>query len=231
METTTSYLRPAHNSDIVTITSILSYYVETSTATFRLEKPSISEINTVLSKTQSFHLPFLVAIKNHGTDTAKDFDHNQENHPPVDESIIGYAYVLPWRGEFPAYQYTVELSVYVAPWCGYRQGVGKSLVDAILSELRIDKYEKPAQNFLSNISVITGQGALIAGPEISGTARITGTEANSRYEIIREILAVVAVNSDEKIAHGQRRFYEACGFKEIGLMKSVGWKFERWLVS
>ncbi|PXW94185.1 phosphinothricin acetyltransferase [Sphaerotilus hippei] len=41
----------------------------------------------------------------------------------------------------------------------------------------------------------------------------------------RQMLAVIG-DSDN---HGSIGVHRACGFERIGVMKSVGWKFERWL--
>src|SRR5439155_25518181 len=47
-------------------------------------------------------------------------------------AVLGYAYAGPYRAR-PAYRYTVENSVYVAPEA-HRRGVGRVLLDRLIAE-------------------------------------------------------------------------------------------------
>ncbi|KAF7329591.1 hypothetical protein MKEN_00222000 [Mycena kentingensis (nom. inval.)] len=112
-------IRPATPADIPQITAILNHYVATSVTTFRLDP--VPEL-TVL---ESYHavraagLPYLVAVL-----------------ASAPETVLGYTYASGYRMPSHAgYQYTVEISVFVAP--GERtRGVGTAMMDALISTLR-----------------------------------------------------------------------------------------------
>ncbi|HEY1475326.1 MAG TPA: GNAT family N-acetyltransferase [Pseudolabrys sp.] len=99
-------IRPARTSDIPAITSIYAHAVEHGTASFELKPPDEAEMarrmKTVLDET----FPYFIA--------------------EIDGALAGYAYASLFRTR-PAYRFTVEDSVYVAPEM-QRRGVGKALL-------------------------------------------------------------------------------------------------------
>lgn len=105
-------VRPATAADIDAVRDIYAHYVRTSVATFEVEPPSREELSARLGAARSAGLPYLVAA--------------------VDGRITGYAYCAPWKTR-PAYRYTVEDSVYVAP-DAVGMGVGGRLLDALLED-------------------------------------------------------------------------------------------------
>jgi L-amino acid N-acyltransferase YncA len=104
-------IRAAEASDLGVIAGIFAHYVTASVTTFEETPPTVREWETKLSGTTELGLPFLVVEAGGG--------------------VAGYAYALPWRPK-PAYRYTVEDSVFLAPgWTG--RGLGRLLLTALLA--------------------------------------------------------------------------------------------------
>jgi phosphinothricin acetyltransferase len=111
MPTEQTHLRPAAAADLDTIAGIFAYYVTGSIVTFEEHPPTVTQWRQQFEDLAQRRLPFLVAERA-GT-------------------VVGYACASPWRPK-PAYRYTVEDSVYLAPgWTG--QGLGRRLLDALLA--------------------------------------------------------------------------------------------------
>jgi L-amino acid N-acyltransferase YncA len=111
MSTEQAHVRPAAVGDLETITGIFAGYVEESVATFEEVPPNVARWRRRLDDLAARPLPFLVA--------------------EVGGEVVGYAYASPWRPK-PAYRYTVEDTVYVAPeWTG--RGLGRLLLDELLA--------------------------------------------------------------------------------------------------
>jgi phosphinothricin acetyltransferase len=103
-------VRPAAPADIPAITRIYADAVEHGTASFELTAPDQTEITHRFNELTTMDFPYVVAI--------------------IDGAVVGYAYAGPYRTR-PAYRFTVEDSVYVAP-DSHRRGVGKALLDALI---------------------------------------------------------------------------------------------------
>ncbi|WP_245975876.1 GNAT family N-acetyltransferase [Amycolatopsis palatopharyngis] len=103
-------LRDAVTDDLPAIRSIYAHYVETSTATFELTAPDAAEWERRFAAVTGAGLPFLAA--------------------EFDGTLIGYAYCTPWKTR-PAYNRTVEDSIYLAPTAAGK-GAGGRLLDALL---------------------------------------------------------------------------------------------------
>jgi phosphinothricin acetyltransferase len=99
-------IRPAKTTDIPAITRIYAHAVKTGTASFELEPPDESEMAERMKVVLDGKFPFLVA--------------------EADGAVGGYAYASLYRTR-PAYRFTVEDSVYVAPEM-QRRGIGVALV-------------------------------------------------------------------------------------------------------
>jgi L-amino acid N-acyltransferase YncA len=152
-------VRAAMAGDTTQIAAIYSHYVLHGTGTFEIEPPDRDEINRRRLEIERLGLPYLVAA--------------------VDDRIVGYAYAGPYRPR-PAYRYTIEDSIYVAP-AEIGRGIGKLLLPA-----------------------------LIQACENAGR---------------RQMIAVIGDSGN--IA--SIRLHERFGFRHAGLLRSVGFKFERWL--
>src|SRR5437660_12931712 len=105
-------IRPATPADIPAITRIYAHAVRHGTASFELEPPDEAEMTRRQRALLDGGYPYLVA--------------------EIDGSVAGYAYAGPYRTR-PAYRYTVENSVYIAPEA-HRRGIGRALLDQLITE-------------------------------------------------------------------------------------------------
>ena len=99
-------IRPAKMTDIPAITRIYAHAVKTGTASFELEPPDEAEMRKRMQALIDGKFPYFVA--------------------EIDGAIAGYAYASLYRTR-PAYRFTVEDSVYIAPQM-QRRGIGKALL-------------------------------------------------------------------------------------------------------
>jgi phosphinothricin acetyltransferase len=105
-------IRPATLEDADAIQAIYAHHVKTGTGTFELDPPDLAEIQARMTKIALRGSPWLVACGEDG-------------------GVIGYAYAGPFR-ERPAYDCTVEDSIYLAPEAiGY--GVGRALLAELIA--------------------------------------------------------------------------------------------------
>jgi phosphinothricin acetyltransferase len=107
-------VRAAVADDMARVAAIYAHYVATSVATFEEDPPPVAYWHERLADLTERNLPFLVA-----EDDAADAD-----------DILGYSFASPWRPR-PAYRFTAEDSVYVAPGQAGR-GIGSALLKPLL---------------------------------------------------------------------------------------------------
>ena len=88
------HLRPATLADIPAITAIYAHAVRHGTASFELEPPTEAEMTRRMQAVLDGKFPYLAA--------------------EIDGKLAGYAYASLYRTR-PAYRFTVEDSVYIAP--------------------------------------------------------------------------------------------------------------------
>jgi len=105
-------IRPATVADIPAITRVYAHAVRHGTASFELEPPDEAEMTRRQRALLDAGYPYLVA--------------------EADGAVMGYAYVGPYRTR-PAYRYTVENSIYIAP-DAQRRGIGRMLLDRLIIE-------------------------------------------------------------------------------------------------
>jgi phosphinothricin acetyltransferase len=110
-------LRVATPADADAIQRIYAPYVEETAITFATTTPSAAALETKISDGRSQY-PWLVCER--------------------DDRVVGYAYAGPLRKR-DAYQWTVELSVYVDR-DARREGVGRRLYRAVLDLLTVQGY-------------------------------------------------------------------------------------------
>jgi phosphinothricin acetyltransferase len=103
-------IRDATDDDMAAVQSIYAFYVSRSAASFEEEVPSIEEMKERRAAVVARGLPFLVAVE--------------------EGEVLGYTYAGPFR-QRSAYRYTVEDSIYVAPFV-VRRGIGKVLLGALI---------------------------------------------------------------------------------------------------
>jgi len=145
-------VRASEHRDIAAIAAIYAPAVLTGSASFELEPPDAGEMATRRQALVERGFPHLVAEKG--------------------GVVVGYAYAGPYRPR-PAYRYTVEDSVYIAP-DRHGQGVGTALLGELIRLCE-------AGGFRQMVAVIgdsasTGSIALhrSQGFEHAGTVRAVG---------------------------------------------------------
>jgi L-amino acid N-acyltransferase YncA len=102
---------PADPADLGRIAEIFAHYVTHSVVTFETVPPTVADWRARLDTLAGLGLPFLVAR--------------------TGGAVAGYAYASPWRPK-PAYRYTVEDTVYLAPGATGR-GLGRTLLGELLA--------------------------------------------------------------------------------------------------
>ena len=107
---TKAALRPARAADVAAITAIYRPAVLHGTASFELEPPDESEMLRRFQDVTGAGYPYCVAA--------------------LDDRVVGYAYVSAYRTR-PAYRFTVEDSLYIAPEA-QGKGVGTLLLKALI---------------------------------------------------------------------------------------------------
>jgi L-amino acid N-acyltransferase YncA len=107
-----SVVRPATPADLKAVAGIFTHYVLHTVATFEENPPTVADWERRLADLTGRGLPFLVAES--------------------EGAVAGFAYAAPWRPK-PAYRYTVENTIYLAPDATGR-GLGAALLDALLTE-------------------------------------------------------------------------------------------------
>ena len=103
-------IRPAALADIPAITRIYAHAVEHGTASFELAPPDEAEMTRRMQALLDGKFPYLAA--------------------ELDGRVAGYAYAGLYRTR-PAYRFTLEDSVYVAPEA-QRRSVGRALLAALI---------------------------------------------------------------------------------------------------
>ena len=103
-------LRAATLEDAPAIAAIYAEHVLHGTASFELTAPGAGEMRQRMDGLLRAGYPFIAAY--------------------CDGAILGYAYAGPYRPR-PAYRYTVEDSIYLAPQA-QRQGIGSALLGRLI---------------------------------------------------------------------------------------------------
>jgi L-amino acid N-acyltransferase YncA len=103
-------IRDATDDDMAAVQAIYAFYVSRTAASFEEEIPSVEEMKARRASVTARGLPFLVAVE--------------------EGEVLGYTYAGPFR-QRSAYRYTVEDSIYVAPFV-VRRGIGRVLLAALI---------------------------------------------------------------------------------------------------
>lgn len=112
MPATPLLIRPSTEDDIGAIADIYAWNVLNGTGTFEIDPPSAADIAARRADVLAKRLPWLVAER--------------------DGRVLGYAYANVFRPR-PAYRFSVEDSIYLAP-DAKGQGVGKLLLAELISQ-------------------------------------------------------------------------------------------------
>lgn len=105
-------IRPATAADIAAITGIYADAVENGTSSYELEPPGPGEMKARFEAVSGGGTPYIVAEEA--------------------GRVLGYAYAAPFRPR-PAYRFTLEDSIYVAPEAKGR-GIGRALLLRLIEE-------------------------------------------------------------------------------------------------
>jgi phosphinothricin acetyltransferase len=105
-------LRDSTDADLPAIAAIYGHWVLNGIASFELEPPDVAEMARRRAAVLAGGYPYIVA-----TDAAG--------------RVLGYAYAGAYRAR-PAYRFSVENSIYVAPDAGQR-GVGRRLLPELVA--------------------------------------------------------------------------------------------------
>ena len=162
-------VRDARRGDLAGIREIYAHHVLHGLASFEETPPDLAEVTRRFEATLALGLPYLAA------------EAGAESTSSEVGVVQGYAYAGPYRPR-PAYRYSVENSLYVAPGLEGR-GIGRALLEELIRRCT-------ALGFRQMIAVIGDSGHL---PSI--------------------------------------KFHESLGFTQAGHLRSVGFKFERWVDS
>src|SRR6202051_3373358 len=111
-------IRPAERSDLTAIARIYADAVRHGTASFEIDPPDQDEMTRRFEDLRDGGFPYLVA--------------------QATGSIAGYAYAGPYRAR-PAYRFTVEDSIYIAPEF-HRRGIGGALLRALIADAQARRF-------------------------------------------------------------------------------------------
>lgn len=103
-------LRPAQAADLEAVQAIYAHHVLHGLASFELVPPSVDEMRSRFAAIVGGGYPYLVVAQG--------------------ATLLGYAYASAYRTR-PAYRFTVEDSVYVAP-TAIGRGIGRQLLTALI---------------------------------------------------------------------------------------------------
>ncbi len=112
-------IRSARVSDADAIARLYAYYVTSTTISFETEPPSTAEMAARIQKVLAQHC-WLVYESN--------------------DALLGYAYITTFR-ERPAYQTTVEATIYLEP-SAIGRGIGRTLYQALLAQAAATGYRE-----------------------------------------------------------------------------------------
>ncbi len=112
----TPKVRPARPGDLQAITNIYAHAVIHGTASYEYEPPSLAEMTARYKALVEAGFPYLVAVYEEDSG---------------DGRLFGYAYAGPFRTR-PAYRFTVEDSIYIAPEA-QGQGIGRLLLTELIT--------------------------------------------------------------------------------------------------
>ncbi len=155
-------VRAATVADIPAITRIYGLAVTSGTASFELEAPDAAEMERRFNAVTSAGYPYLVGLRG--------------------GVVLGYAYMGAYRPR-PAYRWSVENSIYVAPEA-HRSGVGRVLLASLIDAATTRGYRQM-------VAVIgdSGQSASIGlhramGFTFSGTVHSVGYKNGRWLDIV-----------------------------------------------
>ena len=107
-----SLIRPSRDEDVAAITAIYRHHVLHGTGTFEIDPPTEADMTSRRTDVLAKGLPYLVAEE--------------------DGQVLGFAYCN-WFKPRPAYRFSAEDSIYVAPGL-QGKGLGRALLAALCEQ-------------------------------------------------------------------------------------------------
>lgn len=156
-------VRPADVADSPAITDIYAGHVLHGTATFEITPPDVAEMTARMRAIADAGHPWIVAARG--------------------GKVVGYAYAGPYRAR-PAYRYTTEDSIYLAP-DAVGQGIGRRLLEAL-----IDACTRRGDRQMIAVIGDSGNAASVAVHAATGFVHV-GTLANAGRKFDRWIDVVM----------------------------------------
>jgi L-amino acid N-acyltransferase YncA len=156
-------IRPATPADLPAITAIYADAVRGGTSSFEIDPPDQAEMGRRMQDLLRDGYPYLVAVRG--------------------GALTAYAYAGPYRLR-PAFRFTVEDSIYVAP-SARRSGIGRRLLDALIAASEERGYRQ--------MVAVIGDSANIASIELHRHAgfRAAGTFTDAGYKFNRWLDSVM----------------------------------------
>lgn len=159
-------VRPSRDTDIEAIARIYGHHVLHGTGTFETTPPTVEDMRGRRADVLAKGLPWLVI-----TDSDAD-----------DGQVIGFAYGN-WFKPRPAYRYSVEDSIYMAP-----EAAGKGLGRALLAELLAVLERSGVRKVMAVIGDSNNAGSVglhtALGFERAGTIRSCGWKFGRWLDIV-----------------------------------------------
>jgi L-amino acid N-acyltransferase YncA len=113
-------VRDSSEDDMAAVQAIYAHHVLHGAASFEEEPPALDEMLRRRADVLARGLPYLVA--------------------EVDGRVAGYSYASPYRAR-PAYRFSIENSVYVAPG-RVRAGIGRALLAALIARCELGPWRQ-----------------------------------------------------------------------------------------
>lgn len=156
-------VRDCQHHDLAAVHEIYALEVQSGTASFELEPPSLAQMAERRAAIEALGLPYLVAES--------------------EGRVAGFAYAGPYRPR-AGYRYTVEDSVYVARWARER-GVGRALLDAVVA--------RATAREMRQMVAIIGDSAHVASVVLHERAgfRLAGVLENVGFKLGRWLDTVI----------------------------------------
>ena len=148
----TPTIRPSRDADVPAITAIYAHHVRTGTASFETSAPDEAEMQRRRDALADSRYPWLVA--------------------DLGGEVCGYAYAGPYRVR-PAYQFSVEDSVYVSSRT-QRRGIGTALLRALIRACTDRGYRQMVAIIGDSAQVASIGLHRAAGFEMVGTLKNVG---------------------------------------------------------
>lgn len=133
-QTASIVIRPSHPDDVPVIAAIYEHHVLNGTGTFEITPPSTDDMRTRRDDVLSKNLPYLVAER--------------------EGQVLGFAYCN-WFKPRPAYRYSAEDSIYLAP-----EAMGLGLGSALLAELSLQAERAGVRKLIAVIGDSANQGSI-----------------------------------------------------------------------